>query len=904
MLLALVGAGCAGDESTAVELAPDTAADASVVGDTSPPTPDAVVGLDELDEALDVPDAPTDVSDDDTEPPPEPDGPTFPHCEMVPSPTRATRPAPTPAPLSAGVARRVLDLPIGTPMGGYGARSTTFGGKGNSIVLDSRVARFATRFIPSAGAHDSPHVDALALEVDGERLVFLQTDAVFINENALFAVEQAIAPDGSMRGHVVIMASHSHSSPSNWLPSLTLMPGIDRPDRTLFQRAVASHAEAALAALAALEPARIGFASNPSADMTGAISHDRRTENNPLLGPDGNTAGKDKDHVVWTLRVDRSDGTPMAALLSFPIHGTIGSEVSPLFTSDVPGGIERALSSALGFPVFHIQGAGGDVSPTYIQGRTACPNAARCLDIPNIEVVGDLATAAFAPLIESVVTEPAVAIEVVTRTFFVGHAAVVTRPGGVTLAYREPDDYTPDGDIFAADGSLESPLDEFNAASGAVFCGDMEKKAIVGIPGASGMGAYSSCEDVYMLAPLVGGLYDVSPPETPICDTVRTTASAIRFDTALGGSTLLLTVPGEPMAPFAAYLRGQSPAGPERSLLVGYAQDHVGYVMTAEDWLAGGYEPSINVWGPLEGEMALGGVLKAAALAWTPEREDPERGTSRFEAFPFPDIAPVAPVVTADHGTVPVALPSGLFLPDTMAIPSGAQPAATLPRAVGAARFVWLGGDPAVDFPRVEVERELAPGQFVPLMGSRGESASSEDGAVVLTYTPDPIDAAAPTQHYYAATWQTVPPEPFAATVPGRPFSLPSGRYRFAVVGRAWTDGGAVPYTIVSQPFAVTPAPLVGASAKRTDSAVVIDARLGNAPGLRALGLGSSDSSIALPGPWTVTLDFGEGGTKTLAVTPSKPGVGEVTLTSAELATVISVLVMDPAGNGGDLTVE
>ena len=900
VLIGLGVAGCSTDAAPSAQAASDVVSDALADPDGSPGD---VAALDELGAGADATGTPTDVLSEDVEPPVEPDGPAFPHCEMVPAPTRAARPPPTRSPVKAGVARRVLDLPIGTPMGGYGSRSTTFGGKGDSIALDARVARFATRFIPSAGAHDSPKVDALAMEIDGERLVLLQTDSVFINENALFAVEQAIAPDGSMRGHVIIMASHSHSSPSNWLPSLTLMPGIDRPSRALFERAVASHAEAALAALGALEPARIGFASDPNADMAGAISHDRRGENNTLLGPDGNTAGKDKDHEVWALRVDRVDGSPMVALLSFPIHGTIGTEVSPLFSSDVPGGIERALSSALGFPVFHVQGAGGDVSPQYTHGRTACANAARCLDIPNIEVVGDLAKDAFAPLIESVVTEPAVAIEVVTRTYFVGYAAVVTRPGGVTLAYTEPGDYTPDGEVYTPEGAVKNPIDEFNAASGAVFCGDMEKRGIVGIPGTDKIGPYSSCEDVRMLAPLVGGLYDVVPPETPICDTLRTTATAVRFDMELAGSTLLLTVPGEPLAPFAAYLRSQSPAGPGRTLMVGYAQDHVGYVMTAEDWLAGGYEPSINVWGPLEGEMVLGGALKSAAIAWTPEREDPERGTSRFESFPFPDAPPVVPVVTTDHGTVPSTLPSTLFLPDSVAMPASAQPDSTIARAVGAARFVWLGGDPAVDFPQVHIERETTPGTFVPLLGSRAEPASSGDGAVILTYTPDPIDAAAPTQHFYAATWQAVPPEPFAASVPDRPFSLPLGRYRFAVTGRAWTGAGSVPYTLASEPFTVAPATLVGASATRTESALVVTARLGNAPGLRALGLGSSDAMIALPGPWFVVVDLGDGTTKTLTVTPQQ-GVGEVPLTAAELAAAVSVNVTDVVGNGGSLTVE
>ena len=72
-----------------------------------------------------------------------------------------------------------------------------------------------------------------------------------------------------------------------------------------------------------------------------------------------------------------------------------------------------------------------------------------------------------------------------------------------------------------------------------------------------------------------------------------------------GGDWLLVGVPGEPTAPFTEYLRARSPAGPDRTLVIGYADEHTGYVLTAEDWLSGGYECSINIWGPREGEEII-----------------------------------------------------------------------------------------------------------------------------------------------------------------------------------------------------------------------------------------------------------------------------------------------------------
>lgn len=826
------------------------------------------------------------------------------HCSYEAAPTRAVSGSPAPTTLQAGFASGHLELPIGTPMGGYGARTTVLGGKGASIAVDGRVARFATRFIPSVGTHDVPRVDALALEAGGESLIVLRTDALLITETVVFAIERAIAKDGSMRGRVILAASHTHSGWSNWIPSLALVPGIDSPRKDLFDKVVAVHADVARAAIAQLAPARIGFAVDPTADPKNEISHDRRTENDDILGPDGNTAGQDKDHAVWALRVDRSDGSPLAALLAFPIHGTRGGEHNPLVSSDAPGAIQRSLSQRLGYPVLHLQGAAGDVSPGGPTGRTACPDSRRCLDAPNLEVVGAMAADMFEGLIAGIQTHDKLALEVVTRSFYVGRAGIVTRPDGRELYYPPPGDYEADRILFDESGIIASPLDEFNAPHGAALCGKLGGGSLMPLPGTVGLGAYASCNDVERLAPSIAALYDLPSVKTPVCDTTRATSSAVRFDTGSGSPLLLLSVPGEPTAPFAAYLRNRSPAGPDRTLLLGYAQDHVGYVLTAEDWLAGGYEPSINIWGPLEGEMVLDGILEGAELAWTPEREDPERGTSRFTEFPFPELPAVVPVVTSDHGTVPTQAPATLFLPDVTSPLAGAQPDALVPRATGVAHFVWLGGDPAVDFPHVIVERETSGGVFEPVRDSRGEAASSAGGAVVLTYTPDPVNAQAPAHHYYVATWQTVPPDTLSMNAPALPYSLPLGHYRLSVSGRARASTGTVGYVVSSQTFEVVAASLTTAKATRAAGNISITALLGNAPGMRALRVGSSDQNVPLLGPWNVTVAFATGPSKTMKVTPTPEGQGDLALNAGDAATAINLEVRDSAGNGGVIPVE
>jgi neutral ceramidase len=754
--------------------------------------------------------------------------------------------------------------------------------------------------VPSVGVHDAPRAHALAIEAGAERIVILPLDATLVIESSLFALEAAVAPDGSMRGRILLAGSHSHAAWAGWQPSLPLMPGIDRPRKDLSDRMIEAMAQAARDALDALEPARLGVGVDALFDPDDTVSRDRRGDNDTVIGPDGNTAGMGKDPVAWAIRVDRADGTPLAAIVNLAFHGTVGEEHNPLASTDVTGALTRSLAAELGYPVLHLQGATGDISPAGIGGRSACPDATRCLDIPRLEAIGARAAPLIAPLVRDIETGDRAAIEMVTRTFYSGREAEVVRPDGTVLRYAPADpELEPDGVIFDDSGKIVSPIDEFNTAAGAGLCGTLEGGSLAPIPGAFGLGAYSSCLDLDRGKDLVFGLFDVpSDVPVPLCDTVRTTTSAVRIAGTPSGDWLILGLPGEPTAPFASYLRSRSPAGPERTLLVGYAQDHAGYLLTAEDWLAGGYEPSTNLWGPLEGEIILAGIVEAANIAWTPEHEDPEVNSSRFVEWAFPPVDPIEALITTDHGTVAAASASPWW-PDT------AGPAAPTPevaRAVGAARFVWNGGDPAVDLPEVTIEREAAPDVFEPLRDERGNPASSRDGVVVLTYVPEPLEAAAPTRHVYGAVWQPVPPDPFRFDAPDRPFALPLGRYRFRVRGDAQATPGKVGYELVSDPFTVVAAPLAPEStAVSQGAAILITALLANAPGLRALREGTSDVGVPLRGPWTVEVTFGAAPAVILAVTPDGSGAGLLPLTAAEIADVVSIDVRDPAGNGGPL---
>src|SRR5690606_24489957 len=173
----------------------------------------------------------------------------------------------------------------------------------------------------------------------------------------------------------------------------------------------------ARAALEDLRPARIGFAYDGEFDPENRVNRDRRSENDELVG------GPEDDHHLYVIRVDAEDGTPMALVPVFGMHGTIQGGQNAIVTTESLGGVERVLEEAFdtGVLVMHLQGAGGDVSPAG-HGAIDCEGARVCADFARAETIGwfarDAILAAWTSAGEDMRSE--LEIEMLTRTVPLG----------------------------------------------------------------------------------------------------------------------------------------------------------------------------------------------------------------------------------------------------------------------------------------------------------------------------------------------------------------------------------------------------------------------------------------------------------------------------------------------------
>ena len=735
--------------------------------------------------------------------------------------------------LSAGAAEGVVDLPVGSAMGGYSERATFLGSSG---LVGGRVVEYSGSFVPSYGIETRPRVKALALTAGTETVVLIKADLVMSDDNITYAVTERLGP--SFNGKVVFATSHTHAQFAQYSTNMAMAVGLGVFRRKSYDRLVDAATSVAMAALANRVPAQIGIGHDPNFDPMDLVSHDRRTENDVL--PNG---AHRKDHDLFLFRVDRLDNNqPIALMPLFGVHGTVLPGANNYASTEAPGAIERALEEHFTTPVvvMHLQGAAGDVSPSGTAGID-CGSDPICYDFARVESVGRNARDQILALYDGVAAhmKSTIALEMLTRSVPLGPDWRTFNVRGGALEYAPFDGQrVADRQIWDDAGVVISPIDEFNASVGAAFCGKPTTSLAPRgqLPGTRMLEAYGSCSRVDALVPFVGALLSVDFGGVPVCGTTRTTVSALRID-----DHVVAIMPGEPVSLFQDEIRNSSPVDAEHTIVLGYSQGHIGYQLTPEDWLLGGYEPSINIWGPLEGQYLAERAHDLLTLAANDTRDQAMPADANHNPIPM-DQDSLLPAVdpAPTRGTIPTTVPSSVYARGINLV-SGTLPT-TISR-FGFAKFVWIGEDPLEHTPDVTLEADDGHGNFSPVTRQSGRAVT--DGDFLLSETPDPVRRASASDvrtHYWVIEWQAVPGIGWAgfddlATRAG----LPLGNYRFHVEGAG--------YTIDSPTFVVSAAPLAVTVAASGSNMTTVTAAYTATNGYRLLSsVDPSNGTIYLRG--------------------------------------------------------
>lgn len=246
---------------------------------------------------------------------------------------------------SAGIARVDITPPLGLPLGCWAARSALAQGAMEPLVAQAVVLS------------------------DGERTAaIVATDLVFVGAELAETVRGEVTRlTGIPASAVSVHASHNHSAPS--LARGSTIGGL--PDVPAFERYAELLGDllagAVYAAWRRLEPARIGSAVGRAPGLSG-----NRVDRTRAV-----------DDSVTVIRIDRADGSPLAAFVNTAVHPIAVGGTTTLWDAEYIAPLRASVESSIpGVECVFLQGCAGDLAPFdwWFGDYDASPHGYECRD--------------------------------------------------------------------------------------------------------------------------------------------------------------------------------------------------------------------------------------------------------------------------------------------------------------------------------------------------------------------------------------------------------------------------------------------------------------------------------------------------------------------------------------------
>ncbi len=217
----------------------------------------------------------------------------------------------------------------------------------------------------STGVHDPLFHRIVALD-DGRTQFYLVSTDIALFSPAFYDefCAELKKQTGIERKSVWWTVTHTHSAPELGPPGLAkafLAGRYDHEPDWEYAKAVKQKLiDGIVEAKGKLAPARLRVGTTRS---TANINRRSRDPNGKIylgLNPDGPV-----DRQVGLLRLDRPDGTPIALIANYAMHGTVLGGKNQLISGDAPGVVAAYVEQKLGAPMLYINGATGDIAPIY-----------------------------------------------------------------------------------------------------------------------------------------------------------------------------------------------------------------------------------------------------------------------------------------------------------------------------------------------------------------------------------------------------------------------------------------------------------------------------------------------------------------------------------------------------------
>lgn len=217
----------------------------------------------------------------------------------------------------------------------------------------------------STGIHDPIHHRIVALD-DGTTQFFLVSSEIceyspseYDHVASMLTKKLKIKPENFWWS-----VSHTHSAPEVGPPGLAEVfmgdrykHAVDTAYTNFIEQSIVSGIEEAQKKL---QPAKLGAGWGFSQANINRRAIDVDGKARLGLNPDGAT-----DRKIGLIRIEKQDGSPLALIANYPIHGTVLGGEFVQVSGDVAGVVSEYVEEKVGAPLVFINGAAGNLAPIY-----------------------------------------------------------------------------------------------------------------------------------------------------------------------------------------------------------------------------------------------------------------------------------------------------------------------------------------------------------------------------------------------------------------------------------------------------------------------------------------------------------------------------------------------------------
>jgi neutral ceramidase len=217
----------------------------------------------------------------------------------------------------------------------------------------------------STGVHDKIYHRIAAMDDGATQFFLIATDLCLFSPQIYEEFAQELRRDTGIESkYVWWTVTHTHSAPEVGPAGMykVLLAGRSGHewDREYTEHVKKSLIEGIKEAKAKLEPARLAVGTGLSRANINRRARDVNGQISLGLNPDGPV-----DRQIGLIRLEKPDGTPIALIANYAMHGTVLGGKYLEISGDGPGVVAAYVSEKLGAPMLYVNGAAGNIAPIY-----------------------------------------------------------------------------------------------------------------------------------------------------------------------------------------------------------------------------------------------------------------------------------------------------------------------------------------------------------------------------------------------------------------------------------------------------------------------------------------------------------------------------------------------------------